>query len=588
MDKIKLVVWDLDETFWKGTLSEGEITIVKQNVEIVKELTRRGIINSISSKNDFEKAKSELVNAGVWDYFVFPSIDWAPKGQNVKGIIEDCQLRAPNVLFIDDNIGNLKEVEHYNPDINIADEGIIPKLLGMEELKGKDDSSLSRLKQYKILEQKVEAKATYTDNHAFLRDSDIHISFIEDVKQYKERILELINRTNQLNYTKVRLSEDELDAVLENKDYENICLKVTDRFGDYGICGFYSYNKSEKKLRHFLFSCRILNLGVPAYVFKKLNKPALDVVVPVAEELTLHNIDWIKENVQADDNTKNKKKEQEKKTKILLLGGCDLEQMCHYIDTSKFDIVKEFNYPNKSGIPVHREHTVYLRELDSLSEKEKNKIYNLPFGDENMLDSQIYEDNYDILVYSVLMNYTHEVYVNKETGFKVAYGGYMNQFELCRYLNLSEKDSSDFFKDYQFAGLQSPEDFIEDLKWIVNRVKKPVIFINGAETQGFEAEKESYSRHVCMNSTLQKYVDTCESDVKVLDVRQFIHGIKDHKDNIRHYQRPIYVNMAEELMSILTKENISVGKIVVLKDVIKFYQIKITNCLKALFKKCGL
>lgn len=167
MEKIKLVVWDLDETFWKGTLSEGEITIVKQNVEIIKELTRRGIINSISSKNDFEKAKAELVKAGVWDFFVFPSIDWAPKGQNVKGIIDDCQLRAPNVLFIDDNIGNRKEVEHYNPNINLADEGIIPNLLGMEELKGKDDSGLSRLKQYKILEQKAETKATYTDNHAF-------------------------------------------------------------------------------------------------------------------------------------------------------------------------------------------------------------------------------------------------------------------------------------------------------------------------------------------------------------------------------------------------------------------------------------
>ena len=78
MEKIKLVIWDLDETFWKGTLSEGEVEIVKKHVEIVKELARRGIISSISSKNDFEPAKAELEKVGVWDYFIFPLINWNP------------------------------------------------------------------------------------------------------------------------------------------------------------------------------------------------------------------------------------------------------------------------------------------------------------------------------------------------------------------------------------------------------------------------------------------------------------------------------------------------------------------------------
>ncbi len=35
---IKLIIWDLDETFWKGTLSEGEILIPKQNIDIIKRL----------------------------------------------------------------------------------------------------------------------------------------------------------------------------------------------------------------------------------------------------------------------------------------------------------------------------------------------------------------------------------------------------------------------------------------------------------------------------------------------------------------------------------------------------------------------
>ena len=48
---IKIVIWDLDETFWKGTLSEGAIDAVPLNSKTVQELSRRGIINSIASKN---------------------------------------------------------------------------------------------------------------------------------------------------------------------------------------------------------------------------------------------------------------------------------------------------------------------------------------------------------------------------------------------------------------------------------------------------------------------------------------------------------------------------------------------------------
>ena len=53
MEPIKLVIWDLDETFWKGTLSEGQIYPIKKNIEIIETLTKRGIINSIVSKNDY-------------------------------------------------------------------------------------------------------------------------------------------------------------------------------------------------------------------------------------------------------------------------------------------------------------------------------------------------------------------------------------------------------------------------------------------------------------------------------------------------------------------------------------------------------
>ena len=75
MDKIKLVIWDLDETFWKGTLSEEGIQLISSNIEVVKTLTNRGIINSIVSKNTYTDAQEQIKKAGIWDYFVFPKIE---------------------------------------------------------------------------------------------------------------------------------------------------------------------------------------------------------------------------------------------------------------------------------------------------------------------------------------------------------------------------------------------------------------------------------------------------------------------------------------------------------------------------------
>lgn len=78
-DTIKLVIWDLDDTFWAGTLSEGAVTAISRNIDIVQRLTYRGIINSIASKNDFDSARDKLIELGVWEYFVFPQIVWHPR-----------------------------------------------------------------------------------------------------------------------------------------------------------------------------------------------------------------------------------------------------------------------------------------------------------------------------------------------------------------------------------------------------------------------------------------------------------------------------------------------------------------------------
>ena len=125
---IKLVIWDLDETFWKGTLSEEGIHIIEKNPNIVKHLVDRGIMNSIASKNNYNDVKDILINLNVWDYFIFPCIDWVSKGEMIKWILEKTQLRDENTLFIDDNHLNLSEAKFYNPELNVASPEFIDEI----------------------------------------------------------------------------------------------------------------------------------------------------------------------------------------------------------------------------------------------------------------------------------------------------------------------------------------------------------------------------------------------------------------------------------------------------------------------------
>jgi HAD superfamily phosphatase (TIGR01681 family) len=213
---VKLVVWDLDGTLWSGTLSEEEVELDQSRIDLVRTLNRRGIVNSICSKNDEADVRARLERAGLWDEFVFASVNWSPKGPRVAQIVEDIQLRPENVLFIDDLALNREEVRASVPGIRVAGPETIDRLLSLPELQGKDDSELSRLRQYRVLEQKHSDRAlSTTTNEDFLRSCDIRVGVYPAGDDDVARLFELVNRTNQLNFTKRRPDEREFAAQLK-------------------------------------------------------------------------------------------------------------------------------------------------------------------------------------------------------------------------------------------------------------------------------------------------------------------------------------------------------------------------------------
>ncbi len=277
LENVKAIIWDLDDTLWQGSLAENDALSPDQTlIDLIPELDRSGIIQAVSSKNDAARAHTELERLGIAQYFVFSRIDFLPKGQNIAAIIRDLQLRAPNVLFIDDHPANLEEAAYYNAGLQLAD----PRETGLPDaLRGLlKDGDHSRLDFYRLLENKQSARELFSDNQAFLRDSRIVVNLLRNPADmtYKERIVELANRSNQLNFTQSRFPDKHsVEAYFNAADSvhrHHGAIFVHDKFGHYGLVGFYGFDerKARRKLEHFYFSCRILNMGVEQAVYQHL------------------------------------------------------------------------------------------------------------------------------------------------------------------------------------------------------------------------------------------------------------------------------------------------------------------------------
>lgn len=559
----------MDETFWKGTISEGEIEPINSNIQLVKDLVDRGIMQSISSKNDFDVVKNKLQEFGIWDLFVFPKINWDPKAAQIKQIIENCNLRPNNVLFIDDNPHNLGETESLLPEISTIMPNEIHTLKDSNFLIGNDDKSHDRLKQFKVLETKYIAKTASSSNEEFLKKSNIKVDILPDCKEHKERILDLINRSNQLNYTKIRLTAEELDELLDNPKYKNYYISVQDNYGDYGIVGFVSIVGNVAK--HFLFSCRTIGMGVEQYVYAKLNYPEFKLVGSVISNVDKSAApDWINQKEKT-----TKKHTQSMEVSVLLHGGCDLSQMEPYLYFK--NLTTEYNL-----LKFHRDHTLCAinsyhkyKELEEFVEK-------IPLLSKDDFKTELFSNKFDIAVISVLQDYSQGVYVYKKNpGIKIALGSFDEPITPKHTEGYEVKDLKWFFDNFEFVGRITPQEFKENLKFIREHMDKhtALVIINGCEVPcDNPAEPNRHKTHIEMNKVVDDFVAQTDN-VYLLDVRKFVTTPQQLTDRIRHYERLVYFDIAQELSKIIQQ---SCGKSVKIKKYAK-YRDSFKNLLKNIF-----
>lgn len=277
---IKCIVWDLDNTLWDGILIESGNVRLKPGIkEIIEELDKRGILHSVSSKNDHDMAMEKLKEFGLDDFFLYPQINWNAKSYSLGEIQKNINIGMDSILFIDDQDFELEEVKSVHASVNCLNSELYTTLTGDPRLNPRfiTVDSARRRKMYQDDFKRKQLETEYKGaSEAFLASLNMKFSICDAGEEDLKRAEELTVRTNQLNATGKTYSYNELDMLRQSESHKLLICELEDRFGSYGKIGLalISMGKDYWRLEMMLMSCRVVSRGVGTVLLNYIMKEA--------------------------------------------------------------------------------------------------------------------------------------------------------------------------------------------------------------------------------------------------------------------------------------------------------------------------
>lgn len=274
----KLVIFDLDNTLWDGVLLEGDVRLRDGIHDLFRTLDERGILISVASKNAHDDAMAKLEALGLAEYVLHQRIGWGPKSEGVKKIIESIDIGADTVLFIDDNPFERAEVEGAVAGVEVMADTAIATLADHPRLQGAvTPESRARRQMYREAIVRDQIAESYGDDYlAFLKDCGIHVEIRPDTPDDFERVVELVQRTNQLNFSGRKYDRNEITSILNNSEQTRHVVTCRDKFGSYGTVGFCLSHREPMAdgeavvIDDFMLSCRVQGKFIEQALFWRL------------------------------------------------------------------------------------------------------------------------------------------------------------------------------------------------------------------------------------------------------------------------------------------------------------------------------
>jgi FkbH-like protein len=276
-DTIKMVVFDLDDTLWRGVLGEltsGDLPTSEGWPiglwEALSFLRRRGVLLAIISKNE------ELIVLKSWDRifsgtlqqkdFAIRRINWATKTENMEEILRALNLLSRNVLYVDDNPAERAAMKAAFPEIRVLGGSPLTwrrLLLWAPELQVSAITPESARRSDMVLAQVTrEEQRLNLSREEFLAGLKVEVALfpIDSVDHPRfSRAFELLNKTNQFNTTGRRWTREECAAHMRaNAGPSFFAFEVKDVFTNYGLVIVAIVQGGQ--IMQLVMSCRILGL----------------------------------------------------------------------------------------------------------------------------------------------------------------------------------------------------------------------------------------------------------------------------------------------------------------------------------------
>ena len=292
----KVLILDLDDTIWGGTIgdvgyegikigySDPESKSFLNFQKIILNLKERGVILAVCSKNDLNLAKSAFIKRKdmilkLKDISVFKA-NWENKAKNITEIQKELNLSYNSMVFVDNNQVERDFIRKTLPDISVPElsndssnygrDLIFPGYFEVTNF-SKEDKNRSSYYAANIKRQDLKNKSLIL-NH-YLKTLEMRANLKSFDKKNIDRIEQLIQRSNQFNFTTKRYQKKEiLKLITASKKYYTLQSNLEDKFGDNGIVSLVIGKKerSSMNIDTWVMSCRVFSRTLENTILNKI------------------------------------------------------------------------------------------------------------------------------------------------------------------------------------------------------------------------------------------------------------------------------------------------------------------------------
>ena len=293
----KVLVLDLDNTLWGGLAGEADHTPVllsedhsglayKNLQRVIKLMQEQGVLLAIASKNNEEDAMEILEHHPHMllhpEDFAIRKINWEPKPDNLRKMAEELNLGTDSFVFFDDSEAEREMVRQMLPEVEVPDFPARPEELATCMVKIYETYFARAV----ITKEDREKTAQYRANAGRNAMAKQAVSFEDyvkkleiclipvDPKEHLDRLLQLLNKTNQFNLTTGRYTREQLQQITENAGKRVFLYQVTDTFGDSGIVAAAIVDTTGElpEITDLVMSCRVMGRNIENAVIDRIER----------------------------------------------------------------------------------------------------------------------------------------------------------------------------------------------------------------------------------------------------------------------------------------------------------------------------